>query len=454
MKPKSSRPFLNSLQLGSFNVALTFASKPLLLAVAYSLGAATLTPIATAVSLTCDANTTAPANDGMGAWNTTTANWYDGTNDVLWANTTADTAIFGVGGTGGAVTVGTVNVGLIQFNPTVTTGYTLSGGTITLGTGITNTNTVNSTISSVITGTAALNATGLAFNGLLNSQVSVTLSGANTYTGLTTISTGGRLLSNATGLGSTAGANATTLGGNHTVVNTNASVGLTGSTAEAFLINGQGSIASGNGRGALQFAATMTLSSLVQLGSNAQITSNGSGASTISGNLDLQGFTLGVGNGTYAFGSTVPLTVSGVVQGTSAAILDVGAGGGSNIINLTGLSNTFSGTTRVNSSSGTSFVGLGNDNALGNSTLVFNGGGVQSNSATARTISNTIGTFTGNANFGPTSGTNVGTLTFTSTANTSLGSTTKTLTTNVDTTIAATLTTPADSPRQARPSCS
>jgi len=87
-------------------------------------------PLARAATLTYDANTTPPANDGTGVWDTTTANWFDGTNDVVWPNTTNDTAIFGAGsGAAGTVTVGAsgVTANSITFNAPGSGNYTLSG---------------------------------------------------------------------------------------------------------------------------------------------------------------------------------------------------------------------------------------------------------------------------------------------------------------------------------------
>ena len=55
--------------------------------------------IAHAATLTWDADPgTAGIQDGAGTWDTTTNNWYDGANNVLWPNTTADEAILGDGG--------------------------------------------------------------------------------------------------------------------------------------------------------------------------------------------------------------------------------------------------------------------------------------------------------------------------------------------------------------------
>jgi hypothetical protein len=72
---------------------------------------------------------------------------------------------------------------------------------------------------------------------------------------------------------------------------------------------------------------------------------------------------------------------------------------------------------------------------LGSSTLVFASGAIQSTDSTARTITNVIGTFAGNAIFGQTT-TQTGALSFTSTTTASLGNSVRTFTTNVDTTFA------------------
>src|SRR6476660_9550147 len=58
-------------------------------------------------NLTWDSNgnvDSAPV-DGAGAWDITTQNWWNGSADVSWDNAPFNTAVFGAGGTGGAVTV-------------------------------------------------------------------------------------------------------------------------------------------------------------------------------------------------------------------------------------------------------------------------------------------------------------------------------------------------------------
>jgi hypothetical protein len=86
-----------------------------------------------AAPLTWDANgATAGRTDGAGAW-LATNQWWTGSANSDW--TSADSAIFGYGGAGGAVTLASpTNVGSLTLNPFTGT-YTLgsSGQAITLG---------------------------------------------------------------------------------------------------------------------------------------------------------------------------------------------------------------------------------------------------------------------------------------------------------------------------------
>ena len=133
-----------------------------------------------------DANSTTPGSGGTGTWNTSGLNWSpngDGTSgpySAPWDNSLLDNAIFG--GTAATVTLSTpITVHNITFD---TTGYTLTGNTLTLG-GITPRITVNGT------GTAAIDSIIAGSNGLTKSGGgSLTLTGINTFSGGITLEAG------------------------------------------------------------------------------------------------------------------------------------------------------------------------------------------------------------------------------------------------------------------------
>ena len=144
------------------------------------------------VALTYDANTgTAGAQDGAGTgWDGTTANWWNGSNDVVWPDTTAYEAIIGAGnGAAGTIAVtGTRTLNKLTFNAPGSGTYTLSGGTLSFGgTMPTITGTADATISSILAGTAGLTKIGAG---------NLTLSALNTFSGDFTISQG-RVTANA-----------------------------------------------------------------------------------------------------------------------------------------------------------------------------------------------------------------------------------------------------------------
>jgi autotransporter-associated beta strand protein len=117
---------------------------------------------------------------GAGAWNLPNGNWTTdgGANNVAWVNANNDTAVFG--GTAGTVTLGAdIQVGGLQFDAA---GYTISGAnTLTFGAPGAIAANADATISSVIAGSAAITKTGAG---------TLILTGANTCTGLTTVSAG------------------------------------------------------------------------------------------------------------------------------------------------------------------------------------------------------------------------------------------------------------------------
>ena len=113
--------------------------------------------------------------EGAQSWDTVTANWgaaSGGPYDSAWAN---GDAIFE--GTAGTVTVSTVSADSLTFS---VAGYTLTNGDVTL-TGPMVAANANANISSVIAGSAGLVKVG---------SGTLTLVGANTYSGGTTVSNG------------------------------------------------------------------------------------------------------------------------------------------------------------------------------------------------------------------------------------------------------------------------
>ncbi len=80
-------------------------------------------------NLTWDVNGATAGTGGTGTWDTTSLIWFNGSTFQAWNNATFDNGVFG--GTVGTVTVGTpINVHNLTFN---VTGYSVNGGTLTLG---------------------------------------------------------------------------------------------------------------------------------------------------------------------------------------------------------------------------------------------------------------------------------------------------------------------------------
>ena len=129
---------------------------------------------------------------GAGTWDTSTANWFNGTTDVAWTNATNAVAVF-AGATAGTVTLNTgISANAIDLNGT---GYIIQGNTLTLvgsNSGISVASGESDTIGSTVGGSVGLYLTGGGTLALTNS---------NTYTPGTTISAGTLLIGNATALG-------------------------------------------------------------------------------------------------------------------------------------------------------------------------------------------------------------------------------------------------------------
>ncbi|XHR28341.1 MAG: autotransporter-associated beta strand repeat-containing protein [Chthoniobacteraceae bacterium] len=149
--------------------------------------------IASAATLTWDssgANPSAPTNGG-GTWSTSSANWTDGTTENSWPSGTSGSnynAVFGGGsGSGGTVTLGGVIVcGTATFN---TSGYILTGGTLSLpvsgGTSILVAANVNAEIDSYILSTG-VNTTSVLAGGTLTLRGGQSLGSQGNYLTTTT----------------------------------------------------------------------------------------------------------------------------------------------------------------------------------------------------------------------------------------------------------------------------
>jgi autotransporter-associated beta strand protein len=170
----------------------TFHRIARLLMLAVAPAAVVLVTPALGATLTWDPLQNALGSDGSGNWDTTSpANtvWATGAADVLWP-ATGVTAIFGAGGAAGTVTIddAAVSAAGLTFNATPGSDYTIAaatGNTLTLtAAAITVVAGQNPTISAPLAGTV-----GLTLNEGTNTG-SLTLAGANTYTGTTTINSG------------------------------------------------------------------------------------------------------------------------------------------------------------------------------------------------------------------------------------------------------------------------
>ena len=175
-----------------------------------------------------------------------------------------------------------------------------------------------------------------------------TLSGTNTYTGLTTISAGNITISNASALGSTASG---------TTVASGAALQIQGGIAvgaEALNLTGSGFSNAGalrNLSGANSLSGAITLSGATTIGSDA-------------GTLTLTGGISGTQNLTFTGAGNT--TISGAIATSTGTLTKNGSG-----TTILSAANTYTGTTTVNSGTLTAATA----NALGNSTVIDVNGG-------------------------------------------------------------------------------
>ncbi len=238
-------------------------------------------------------------------------------------------------------------------------------GTVTLNTDNAIATTAGTlTVSGAIDGAYALTKTGTG---------TLTLSGANSYSGSTTISAG--LLK----LGAAGSGANTPLGTNAagTVVSSGAALDLAGytlSAAEALTLNGTGI---SDGGALMNSGSAATYSGLVTLGSTGVSIVGGTG-------------TIALSNAGTITGSGFNLTLDGAQGGSVASIIGTDAGtltkSGSGTWTLTG-ANTYTGATTL--SAGT--LALGGSGAIGASAVSVNGGTFAPGGVAAADSTNALG---------------------------------------------------------------
>ena len=282
---------------------------------------------------------------GSGTWNSVGTNWTGmpgqaGINDQ-WRSSVGVFA----GSAGGAVTVqGSQTFDTLQF---MTDGYTLAGGTLLLGpaTGTVNVDGgVAVTIGSVIDGAGkSLDKVGTG---------TLTLTGDNTYTGATTISSGTLSLGNGGTTGSVAG---------NIVDNTALVFNRSNALTYAGLISGAGTVTK-SGAGALTLTGDNTYTGATTIGAGTLSIGSGGTTGSVTGNI--------VDDAALVFNRSNALTYAGLISGTGTVTKN-----GAGTLTLTG-DNTYAGTTTISAG----ILSLGNGGTTGsvtgnivdNAALVFN----------------------------------------------------------------------------------
>ncbi len=284
-----------------------------------------------ATNLYWDGGTTNIAGNGNGAslggsgtWNTALRNWDLGSTypHVAWDGPNNDTAVFG--GTAGTVTLGTVAAGSMKFTNFTGT-YTLTGGSLAINSNL----TVDATAGNVTLSTPVSGSGGMVKNG----ANTLTLNGANTYGGGTTVNTG--ILS----LGGTAN---DLLGTGLVTVNSGATLNLNGNgnltTSFAFnsatVTNGNSFSANLNGPVALTNTTSielfttgnMTIGGIVSGGGGLTKKGTGAGpltltgANTFAGPVSIHAGTLSVASLNRVSGGTATSNLGAPTNATNGTI--------------------------------------------------------------------------------------------------------------------------------------
>lgn len=261
---------------------------------------------------------------GAGTLTLTGANFYVGTTII-----SAGTLQIGNGGTAGTLgsTQGTQNLGQVVNNAALV--FNRSN---------------NLTVTNGISGSGSLTKLGAA---------TLTLSGRNTYDGVTTVSAGTLVALRDSSLGTAVG---------NTIVANGATLQIIadGPVAESITINGTGV----GGVGALRFNAATQLGGAVTLGSAARINTDSPHSAVLAGGVtgDNLALTIG-GSGTTTVNSAVALGTGNLVKDGTGTVVLVGS-------NTFGATTISTGTLRIGNGGTTGTLGSGN--VLNNSALVFN----------------------------------------------------------------------------------
>ncbi len=328
-------------------------------------------PEAHAAAVQWDVNGAAVGAGGTGAWNTSSAFWFDGGSYAAWSNAALNDAVFA--GTAGTVTLSTgVTVHNLQFD---TTGYIVTGNTLTLG-------GVSPTASVVSGGTATIGSILAGTNGLTQAGPgTLVLTATNTYTGGTTVSGGMLQIGNGGTGGSVTG----------NIIN-NAAVAFNRSNAVTYagLISGTGSVTK-LGANTLTLTGDNTYTGGTTISAGTLQLGSGGATGSIAGDV--------LNNGVLAVNRTGTLTLAGTISGTGALTKS-----GTGTLTLTG-NNTYAGATTV--SGGALQIGAGGTtgsvagNIVNTAQVIFNrsdavtyGGVISGTGTLAKNGADTL-TFTG-----------------------------------------------------------
>lgn len=315
-----------------------------------------------------DANASDAANGantfggGSGNWDNNTVDWWQsGNSDTKWPSNTVAT----FSGTPGTVTLdGSVVADGLTF---VSSGYeiTNTNGVSTLTLTGSSTITVPSgaaEIDCIIAGTTGLMETG---------PGTLTLGGANTFTGATSIGSGSELVLNGpnvytggTTIGSggmlTLGNSGTLAGGNYpgSIANNGGAFTYTSSAAQTLsgIISGSGTITQ-DGPGALTLSGLNTFTGAITINAGT-LTVSGAGDLGNNVNFNTGIYAGGINNsGAFVYNSSAAQTLSGQISGTGSLTLS-----GHSTLTLSG-ANSYSGATVI--SNGT--LTLSSNSSIGNS---------------------------------------------------------------------------------------